>query len=298
MGDESASGSISPHSHHIDLDDLTEFAHLGIRRGVVFLGLGLNAAYREDFLDYELSRLPVEADVDQHYIEFIPDSLPIERVSHFKVEFGKWVKSCCLRDMLEHHAVLLDKIHLHALVVAQSRGEIRRDDDPETLHSRFRYEGIPGKHKILRTRFAISPTYSGTVDQLYEVRNALTHDFGILLPKRCDSEGNFVLRWPKFDFFGVGSETGKETPLYNLIGQTLSEETTVMLRLGERKTTYKEGDQISFDQRDLEEFFHFFAGWVVPSTVAAFADFLKANGVEQLSKRQPRTNVVKRSPPD
>ena len=47
-------------THHIDLVDLKDFAHIGVRRAAVFMGLGLNAAHREDFLDYELSKIPAD----------------------------------------------------------------------------------------------------------------------------------------------------------------------------------------------------------------------------------------------
>jgi hypothetical protein len=134
---------------------------------------------------------------------------------------------------------------------------------------------------LLRERFGIAPTHSATIDQLYEARNALTHDFGVVLPKRCDASGKFILRWPKFNFVGIGNETGKKTPLAAIIGERTTEETTFALRVEQRETIHKAGERIEASTEDLEEVFHFFAGWAIPSTLTAFVDFLTANGIRQ-----------------
>ena len=104
-----------------------------------------------------------------------------------------------------------------------------------------------------------------------------------MLPKRCDANGNFVLRWPKFNFIGIGHETGKETPLAAMIGERTTEETTIALRVEQREITYKAGERIEARTGDLEEVFHFFAGWAIPSTLTAFVDFLRANDITQES---------------
>jgi hypothetical protein len=176
-------------THHIDVDKLKDFGYVGVRRAVIFMGLGLNAAHREDFSDYELSKIPSSTGKRRFPIEFFPEALPAQRVNYFKEEFAQWIQDCCLCGLLEHHALFLDKINLHALVVYRSLGKLAEKDDPEKLHNKFRHDGIPGKHKTLRERFGIDPARSATIDRLYEARNALTHDFGIVLPKRCDAKG-------------------------------------------------------------------------------------------------------------
>jgi hypothetical protein len=155
-------------THNIDFDELKDFAHVGVRRAVIFMRLGLNAAHREDFLDYELSKIRSSTGERRFPIEFFPEALPAERLNYFKVEFARWIQDCCLCDLLEHHALFLDKIHLHALVV-----------------------------------------YT-----------------------------------PKFNFIGIGNETGKETPLAAIIGERTTEETTIALRVEQRETTYKAGERI------------------------------------------------------
>jgi len=86
---------------NIDLQKLEDLAHVGVRRATIFMGLGLNAAHKEDFNDYELSKLPVIPSQTDLPIELIPRGLPVERVQEFKKEFATWVTACGMRELLE-----------------------------------------------------------------------------------------------------------------------------------------------------------------------------------------------------
>jgi hypothetical protein len=73
-----------------------------------------------------------------------------------------------------------------------------------------------------------------------------------------------------------------------MIGERTTEETTIALRVEQRESTYKAGERIEARTEDLEEVFHFFAGWAIPSTLTAFVDFLTANGIRQESANASR----------
>lgn len=96
------------------------------------------------------------------------------------------------------------------------------------------------------------------------------------------------MRWPTFNFIGIGDETGKETPIAAMIGRQTTEATTIVVRVEQRETTYKAGERIEAQTEDLEEVLHFFAGWAIPSMLTAFADFLKANGIGPESPTAPQ----------
>jgi hypothetical protein len=70
-----------------------------------------------------------------------------------------------------------------------------------------------------------------------------------------------------------------------MVGERTTEETTIALRIEQRETTYKAGERINTSKEDLEEVFHFFAGWAIPSTLTTFVDFLTSNGIRQESTR-------------
>ncbi len=42
---------------NVDLDEIRDIAHKGVRRAAVFMGLGLNAAADEEFKNHRLSQL-------------------------------------------------------------------------------------------------------------------------------------------------------------------------------------------------------------------------------------------------
>ena len=69
---------------NIDLVQMEGLAQTGVRRAVLFMGLGLNAAAREDFNDYQLSKLPHAPGQTEMLIDFFPSGLPLERVKEFK----------------------------------------------------------------------------------------------------------------------------------------------------------------------------------------------------------------------
>lgn len=275
---------MTTHQHHIDLSKLKEFGEKGVRRGAIFLGLGLNAANKKDFLDYELKKVPSPDGKVRFPIEFFPEQLPAERVEHFKAEFARWIQDCCLCDLLEHHALFLDQIHLHGLVVLKSKKALPEGLDQEKAHNQFRQLGIPGKHKVLKDRFGVAPTHSGATDKLYEARNALTHDFGYLVPKRCDEKGEFILQWPKFHIFGVGKDSGEEFALADMMGVPTKEDMVISLRVAMEESKYKMGERINLSVEDLESVLNFFHSFAIPETLQAFADYAKAMGVSQKSE--------------
>lgn len=273
--------------HNIDFGKLREFGGVGIRRAAIFVGLGMNAVHREDFLDYQLNKIPSATGGTRFPIEFFPSDLPPERVKEFKREFGRWIQDCCLCDLLEHHALLLDRMHLDALVAFKSLSKLTVKDDAEKLHNSFRHLGIPGKHKELGDRFGLVLPDSNAIDQLYEARNALTHDFGVVLPKRNDPDRTIVLTWPTFTIYGVGRESGVETPIADMMGVPTKEETDINLRIGSEQRTFKVGERIEIGLDELEAILLFFKTRAVPGALNSFASFLRGQGLMSADEPEP-----------
>ena len=124
----------------IDVKHLSDVAHTGVRRAVLFLGLGLNAMHREDFRDYQLNKLPLALGQTSLPIDFFPANLPNERIDEFKKEYSLWLTGCGLREMLEHYALFLDLIHKNALLVQHARG-VLGERDPERDQRAFNRNG-------------------------------------------------------------------------------------------------------------------------------------------------------------
>lgn len=266
---------------NINLRQLSDIAHTGVRRAVLFMGLGLNAMHREEFRDYQLHKLPHQRGQTSMPIDFFPSDLPNERVDEFKKEFSLWITGCGLREMLEHYAVFLDHIHKYGLLVQQVRG-LLGGRDPEKEQRNFHRNGnLAEKLRLLNERFEITPSEPGTITQLYVARNCLTHDLGIVGPKHCDGQGHFAIFWTAFDMVAIGDETGTEVLLADLIGWATptSEPTSILMRRVKRHRTFKSADKLRFSQQDLWELCFFFNAVAIPTVLASFVAYLKANGI-------------------
>ncbi len=264
---------------NIDLSKLSDLAHTGVRRAVLFMGLGLNAAHREDFHDYELHKIPIAPEQTSLPIEFFPSNLPAERVKAFKEEFAIWITGCGLRELLEHYALFLDQMHKYALLVLQVRGKLG-GINPQKEQKRFnRRLGIPDKLVTLHDRFSITPTDPGSIKQLYAARNCLSHDLGIVTPKRCGSEGHLSLTWKAFEVLAKGEKSGIERPITALIGRQTEEDTAILGRQVTRERKFASGARLLLSQQDLWEICFFFNAHAIPSMVKSFVKFLETHGI-------------------
>lgn len=265
---------------HIDLDQIGSIAHTGVRRAVLFMGLGLNAAHREDFNDYQLSKLPVLPGQTGPSIDFFPSDLPLERVREFKTQFAGWITGCGLRELLEHYALYLDQIHNIALQLFQLNGKLGTID-PVKAQAEFngRY-GVPKKLEVLADRFGVSTEHSGSVDSLYQARNCFTHDLGIVLPKRCVSADNiFEISWTTFVLKAKGAD-GSESTLIDLIGKPTEQEMTIGAGFELVRRRFSAFEHLMLSQQDLWEICFFFSNFAIPSVMASFRAFMATEGVK------------------
>lgn len=266
-----------PHNDtlHIDLVKLADLAHTGVRRAALFLGLGLNAAHRPDFLDYELHKLASVSGQTELPMDLFPSNLPPEKVMDFKREFSVWVIACGLREILEHYSILLDSIHnygLQILSVNRTLGTV----DPVKVHKKFcHYGGFKEKFLVLQERFGITPLHSDKVANFYLARNSLTHSLGVVTERNASNANCLVLSWDALEFAAIGSETGLERPLLDLMGAKTSEETKIILRKVNRKREFPIGEKVNLNQQDLWEICWFFAAVIIDETVKSFADFVQ-----------------------
>lgn len=261
----------------IDLDKLQEVAAVGVRRAALFMGLGLNAANRPDFNDYQLSKLPVVAGQTSVAIDFLPGDVPQGTVAMFKGEFATWITGCGMRELMEHYALMLDRLHNLALNILNWRNALN-GMEPQREADRFSKRGVPDKLKRLRNLFGVSIAEESQVSALYEARNCLTHDLGFLKSDRC-TNGLFRLEWRAFKFSLVGETTGTEYDMPVSLGVELPEPSRVKLSRVNRTREFPEKTKLVLTQQDLWEICLFVHADVVPHTIESFKAFLVANGV-------------------
>ncbi|MHA1567312.1 MAG: hypothetical protein ACTSX7_18530 [Alphaproteobacteria bacterium] len=267
------------HTLNIEVSQLSEIAHTGVRRAALFMGFGLNAAYREDFLDYELHKLPIRPGQASLPMDIIPRNLPPERVKAFKEEYATWITGCGLRELLEHYALFLDRIHDHSLFILQTKGKLD-GRKPQSERKRFtQVLGVPGKLDALRDGFSIAPANPESIESLYVARNCLTHDLGVVVQKRCRSDGYLTLTWKALEFFAKGSVSGTDRPIADVVGTTMVEQTRIIMRQVLRQRKFASGARLLLSKEDLWEICYFFDVHAIPTTVRSFVEFLKVHGI-------------------
>lgn len=264
---------------NINIDELVDVALLGVRRSAVFLGLGLNAASKEDFIDYELRKLPKIEGQTSFPIDFLPPNLSREHIEDFKKNFALWITACGFRELLEHYAAFLDHVHETCLIVACNNVKISYLE-AQKAHKKFvRNLGIPDKLDKLEELFNIKPSNALSIKQLYSVRNALTHDLGLVVQQRCGSENYLDVSWVGFETLAKGENTGLEVNVCDLFGRKTEEPMEILMKFPLRQKTFPVGSVITFSQQDLWEICFFFSFRVIPSTKKAFVDYLVDQGV-------------------
>jgi len=265
----------------IDLDQLMDVALKGVRRTAVFLGLGLNAASRADFNDYELWKLaPKDANGNYEGLTFglVPDNAPSETLKHYKEEFGVWVINNGLRELVEHFALFLDEVHAHCLLFHRVM-KIDAFPKHDALQEEFRHKpGLGWKIRMLKERFGVSLPNADLLGTLYEARNCLTHRLGVIVEQRdCGDDGVFHLRWVGIDAVLL-TDSGKEQPIEELVGVPLEEQASLCIRFSERALSFRPGEVIRLQSRQLAEMC-FFVIQATNGVMASLIEYAKRMGV-------------------
>ncbi len=158
---------------------LLEPAERGYLRAAVFLGLGSNAARREDFIEYHLAK-------DTHF-KILPDIVSAETISVWKNDFYRWIVEGGFREIVEYTCLFLDRLYDTALHIHKQHSEAKRQT--------FNRKGLPGKIETLKREFQISCRYPDALASVYATRNCLVHRLGLVGPEDIGSAGKLTLSW-------------------------------------------------------------------------------------------------------
>lgn len=230
-------------NRNIDLDELAEISHLGIKRAATFMGFGLNSADCEDMKDFTLSKYT--------YLDFLPDSISPEYVKHYKEEFKIWMITCGLRELIETFSVYLDKVYETCMYIQYLKGS-RSTEEISKCMNNMEHSGLNRKFKLLNDTFNIKTQYLDHLISVNEIRHCLTHYRGIV-PER-DGVNGMKLTW-----------IGFQVILERLSG----EEVKLPYPLPDGGMHAKDGEQIHMKQLDKRVIFRVNERIVLPVDVLA-----------------------------
>ncbi len=155
----------------VNFDAMREVAHTGVRRAALFLGLGLNAAYDEEYKDYHLTKIA--------QIDFIPSDADDKTIAAYKNEFSFWIIGNGLRELVEAFGTFLDRLYKGCLLFQLAKDGNSRQK-LEARYKKYHYVGLSEKLVILKQEFAIETGNAGQLASINKARNCLTHRQGIV----------------------------------------------------------------------------------------------------------------------
>lgn len=170
-----------------DLKSMRERACVGVRRAAAFLGLS------ERFMEQDMPRsLTLGGNVKR---QFLPDPYPDDHVPELRENWRTWIIGNALRELDQFLSLFLDEAYD---VVQQSK--VVSGENPAD-HNWKRIDGqtnAADKHKLVlekaRRKMEEHMDEHVCLVSLSQVRNCLSHDLGVVTPKRT-LNGELRVRW-------------------------------------------------------------------------------------------------------
>lgn len=230
----------------IDLDKVLETARLGVRRAMVFMGLGVNTANDPNFSNYKLSK-------DQVYLDFVPDNLPPENIEEFKAEFKRWVIGNGLRELIEVFHIFLDHVFEVCLFAFIKKGKANGEDFDEKVKEFTRHD-LRDKLKTLKKDFSVEPNFPDQLKTINKARTCLTHRRGIVGKKDITMGDQLVLRWRALNFY-FEKDSGEKQAVDLPLDEPQLFEGPGDLKVGftEKQLGFKMGTQVEIQPNILAE---------------------------------------------
>lgn len=186
---------------NIDFNQIQEVADKPVRRAAAFMGLGLNAAYDENFKNYQLAPIT--------QIEIIPSNLNNDSISHLKKEFAIWIIAGGLNELIEGFESFLMRIHLILLVINLKKGSMSREEARKE-RSKFNYRGLKDKLNLMSEKYNLILENASYIESLAYARNCFTHRHGIVGQNDLkNGESELAIQWKGMDVF-VSTPEGEE----------------------------------------------------------------------------------------
>jgi hypothetical protein len=170
-----------------DLKSMRERACVGVRRAAAFLGLS------ERFMDNELPRsLTLGRNIKR---QFLPDPYPDEDIPELRENWRAWIIGNALRELDQFLSLYLDE----AYDIVQQAKIVSGENSPDHQWKRIdRQTNVADKHKFVleqaKREAQVHADDQACLVSLSHARNCLSHDLGIVTPKRA-CYGELHVRW-------------------------------------------------------------------------------------------------------
>jgi len=235
---------MEPQRININFDHILEILRKGVRRADIFMGIGLNASAHDPAISHVL------AAEGFHHINLVKEELSAEEKAHVALEFGKWVRSNGLRELIETFSIFCDHLYAALFIMQQVKGK----DDKELLRpDQFEPRGITDKLDALTKLIEVSEGDRKVLRSLNQARNCYAHRQGRVGPRDLGPDNTpMVLVWNSFQV-EAEEPNGNIVTEDELVGYLFEEGAMIQLRVIESERVFELNTELVLDRQDLKE---------------------------------------------
>lgn len=227
-----------------NLDHVLEILRKGIRRADVFMGIGLNAATHDPPVSHIL------APEGPHHIRLVKEELTDEERAHVAAEFGKWVRTNGIRELIETFSIFLHRLYMPMFVMRQGRG---LEGEKLPAPDRFERMGIADQVDAFAMTVPVSDADRRMLASLNQARNCFAHRQGRVGERDIDAEtAAFCVRWSAFQL-EIAEPDGNIVVEDAMFGRVFENGGMVQLRVVEREKAFALDDELILEKRELKE---------------------------------------------
>ena len=227
-----------------NLDHVLEILRKGIRRADVFMGIGLNAAAHDPPISHLL------APEGLHNIRLVKEELTDPEKAHVAAEFGKWVRTNGLRELIETFSIFLHRLYMPVFVMRRGRG---LNSEKILNPSRFEQLGIADQATEFDKAVPVNERDIRVLSSLNQARNCFAHRQGRVGERDVDAEtGLFYVRWTAFQF-EIAEPDGTVVSEEAIFGRVFENGGMMQLRVVEREKTFKLNDELVLEKQELKK---------------------------------------------
>lgn len=244
---------------------LKDLFSLCINRSAVFMGFGIHAADRQDFIEYNLcDRNQLSTESGQAIPQLLPN-IPVDDIPNLKSSFRRWIIGNGLNEFLHGYAVCLDEIYSSCLL-AELANNLHDENLANNLHDEnlkckaskrnkhFRGKSsAASKLKILNDEFGIYGPLADYIQSLNLTRNCLVHNFGLVESLYCNnSEKTYLeIKWLGLSTYIKREGNKQKVPVEP--GMHVKKGEVISTSWQERTKRWNVGSLVDFTAQDIYE---------------------------------------------
>jgi len=251
--------------YRVDLDEIRDVCIRGVRRAYLFMGLGVNAADREDLVDYHIAGF--------RKLQLVED-LTKEQIVDAKKNFRQWIIGNGLTELLHHYSTFLDRIYVLGLVVEITTGKADQQKNAGREKQFLSKTSISGKSATLQKEMNIVGLLAPYIFAWNKLRNCLVHTGGLVDPPSCTDADELVVKWRAMEMF-VQDEDGERPLEPNMV---VEKGGTLVGRVVEKERRFKLGAVIDLQPIEIQEIC-LFVFQDCQEVMKSVIEFMKAHGI-------------------